>query len=1064
MAIKYIKRIANLDGNPPVDILPGGLFTGESKAHVFMIFCRQGPQAIALSGGTVSGDFLNASNQSVACTGRIVNGVAVVQLPPACYTVRGRFTLTIYHTQDGATGAIYRAEGKVLASGSDTALVPGTTVASVAQLVAEIEAAVASIPADYSDLLDAIAPEYTGLTFPVAKGQPCWYGGILYKAKQDLSASESWTAAHWETAVIGEDVADLKSAIDTLNEECGVYVPPSASGTTAANSSVQTVLTPLALIKGHTYKYEVEYASASDAASYLSLWITGAGSYSGVVTIAAGATSGNKTHTATVNTDAAYLALTTNGRALDYTVKCTDLSVGETRIDAMEDDIAEIGNSIEEIGNNVDEIGNNVDEINKNLRLVNPVPIAFTVAETGKYVNAGTGAIANAANTSLSVTDYINIERYNKITYKRMAVTASSPSGGIAFYDAGKTYISGIYSADDQSADGYFTDMFVADVPDNAVYMRATLWTDTDTYGVFAVNGVNAADDRLDTAENKIGNMETVLGVYHTPTASGTSEYLVSTVQPILENLKFVANTRYRLTFSITNPVDANVYIGLYDGVDTNYKHVMTLSAGQTTKTQTYLVGFNATAGYLGLSTNGRLFGYTVTLEHLVDHPNSIDTINADIDGMKDATETVQYNAAHLTDLTPTLAYYAGSMDTTGAVNPSASGYHYTSKFPVNPGDVVYTTNTNTPYRMITAFNGDAVVPSAGDTNKSKYTVPSGVNGLVLTVYDAQSTVAGAVMRRGYSDIVSADSQQAQSALMNASHTYAKRTPMVTFIDDDGNVECYTDLLPIFKTHGVPLVSAYMGDRNPDMESNTAMMTKEQCREVVQNGGEIIVHYGTDLTTLTLEAAEDLVLKSKYWLEKHGFYSRLVAYSNGTSNSAIRAMISKHFDGAFSGAYPRVSNTDRSNHGCIVQYAIHREPCGGFYYDSTPASRSLQYFKDMIDECIAANGWLVLTLHSWLMPEGKRQEAFADVDQLGLLEDIIEYIEELQTGGSNIRVVTASEGFATFGNAWQAGDYLGYWNEQTLTNTPTLGDHSQPGCAINKLGQYDFPAGNNLNA
>jgi len=118
----------------------------------------------------------------------------------------------------------------------------------------------------------------------------------------------------------------------------------------------------------------------------------------------------------------------------------------------------------------------------------------------------------------------------------------------------------------------------------------------------------------------------------------------------------------------------------------------------------------------------------------------------------------------------------------------------------------------------------------------------------------------------------------------------------------------------------------------------------------------------------------------------------------------------------------------------------------------------------MIDECVTANGWLVFVMHSWLMPPDKQQSPHTGIDQFGLLEDIIEYIQELQTGGSDIEIVTASKGLETFGNAWQAGDYLGHWNEQTLTNTPTLGDHSQAGCAINKLGQYDFPTGNNLNS
>ena len=216
MAIKYIKRISNLDGNPPVDILPGGLFTGESKAHVFMIFCRQGAQALALSGGTVSGDFLNANHQSVPCTGSVVNGVAVLQLPPACYSVRGRFTLTIYHTQDGATGAIYRAEGKVLVSGSDVAIDPGTVISSVAALIASIENVRDTLPPSYSDLLASIASAYADLDFPVGAGEYCWHEGALYQALDDIPAYETWTAAHWKATNIGADIGQLRRDLDGI--------------------------------------------------------------------------------------------------------------------------------------------------------------------------------------------------------------------------------------------------------------------------------------------------------------------------------------------------------------------------------------------------------------------------------------------------------------------------------------------------------------------------------------------------------------------------------------------------------------------------------------------------------------------------------------------------------------------------------------------------------------------------------------------------------------------------------------------------------------------------------
>ena len=150
--VKTIKRIVTLDGNPPTDILPGSLFTGESKGHVFMIFCRQDAQALALPAGTVSGEFINAEKQTVALTGSVVNGAAVLPLMPACYAVKGRFELTIFHTEGDSTTAIYHAEGKVTASGTDTAIDQSQVIASVSALIAALSEAAASIPQDYSTL------------------------------------------------------------------------------------------------------------------------------------------------------------------------------------------------------------------------------------------------------------------------------------------------------------------------------------------------------------------------------------------------------------------------------------------------------------------------------------------------------------------------------------------------------------------------------------------------------------------------------------------------------------------------------------------------------------------------------------------------------------------------------------------------------------------------------------------------------------------------------------------------------------------------------------------------
>ena len=582
---------------------------------------------------------------------------------------------------------------------------------------------------------------------------------------------------------------------------------------------------------------------------------------------------------------------------------------------------------------------------------------------------------------------------------------------------------------------GQFTELKDNLVHDNIAFKRVLNITIANTYGEYR------------TRPNTNFNLYSVVpgdSVY-IKAGSNTGYYTVVTSDAVTVNgsvpfatgFTQLESLSYNHDITLTMPDDAKFIIIFTEETNTNIKPVK-LKVG-----------------------NYDLFDNVIAnINNSIDISN--DYTDSAVNDLAKITTIKQHNSEKFTDITADQTYTVGSMSIAGVIDPNATSYYYTGIIPVNEGDVISTTSSNTPFRIVTALNNGSVVTASGVTNEYSYTVPSGVNGLVITIYNSQSRTWGTIQKSSYNDTVDIESQSVNVALRNHSHTFAQRVPMITFIDDDGNKEFYDYLLPMMQTYHIPMVSAYMGDANPDMSSNADMMNLEECKEVVRAGGEIIVHYRTDLTTVPIDEAEKIVLKSKSILEKHGLYSRLIAYSNGTSNMAIREMVSKYFDGAFSGAYPRAAYNDRSNHGCIVNYAIHREPAGGLYYDDSAECQTLDYFKDMIDECIAANGWLVFTLHSWLMPEGQRKPIYANTDQFGLLEDIIEYIQELQTGGSPVKIVTASEGFETFGNAWQAGDYLGHWNEEVLTNTPTLGDHTIPGSAMNKLGQYDIPSGNNL--
>jgi hypothetical protein len=64
-----------------------------------------------------------------------------------------------------------------------------------------------------------IATPYASLTYPVPLGKYTYYNSNLYRCISPIETSEEFTAAHWTQVKLGDDVSDLKSALeDTTNK------------------------------------------------------------------------------------------------------------------------------------------------------------------------------------------------------------------------------------------------------------------------------------------------------------------------------------------------------------------------------------------------------------------------------------------------------------------------------------------------------------------------------------------------------------------------------------------------------------------------------------------------------------------------------------------------------------------------------------------------------------------------------------------------------------------------------------------------------------------------------
>ena len=217
MANNIIRRVWNQNRMVNIEDLTGAAFQAENGGHTFEISGIDDTGAAVALSGTVAGVFRRPDNADIALTGSASDGVVSVTLSEDCYAVPGRFGLTIFVTSNSQKVAVYACVGTVAVS--STGNVAGDTPANVEDLLDAIDAAIADlnsaigqIPASYANVMAAIAPTYSGSAL-YSVGSYAWYDGTLYRCTTPITTAETWTAAHWTAAVLGDDVSDFKSTL-----------------------------------------------------------------------------------------------------------------------------------------------------------------------------------------------------------------------------------------------------------------------------------------------------------------------------------------------------------------------------------------------------------------------------------------------------------------------------------------------------------------------------------------------------------------------------------------------------------------------------------------------------------------------------------------------------------------------------------------------------------------------------------------------------------------------------------------------------------------------------------
>lgn len=151
MPVITLERKVVVNSTVPVENIYNAIYNGEAQTHKFVITGTVDGVETAFT-GTVSAKFLRADNTTVVMAGSLEDGKAVVTLGDPCYEVPGRFRLAIFVTNSNVTTCVYAAIGICARTSSSTEVDGSEIIPSIADLIQEIEDAVASIPADYSTL------------------------------------------------------------------------------------------------------------------------------------------------------------------------------------------------------------------------------------------------------------------------------------------------------------------------------------------------------------------------------------------------------------------------------------------------------------------------------------------------------------------------------------------------------------------------------------------------------------------------------------------------------------------------------------------------------------------------------------------------------------------------------------------------------------------------------------------------------------------------------------------------------------------------------------------------
>lgn len=233
-------------------------------------------------------------------------------------------------------------------------------------------------------------------------------------------------------------------------------------------------------------------------------------------------------------------------------------------------------------------------------------------------------------------------------------------------------------------------------------------------------------------------------------------------------------------------------------------------------------------------------------------------------------------------------------------------------------------------------------------------------------------------------------------------NTFGTNNGFVTFLDDDGHIDVYNILKPMFDAQGKKFTSAIITSFSG---SDSNYMTWNQIKEMQSQGYDIASHTHTHRRLAQLTDEEQLyeLQESKRVLLSNGITPNHVVYPYGDYNNFTMDNVLRYYR---SGVATKIASQQNGLLPPLTTAKISRIGLGS-YQDLTTTE-----IKNRILTAKAEGRWVILMTHIWANnaenpPEGN----------VGAIQDVLSHCVS-----NGVNIVTYDEGFRRYCNKLEVGN------------------------------------------